>query len=60
MAPEFDWSKENETVRPNRNGQELLQERPVAQTGAQILTGFLLTLSFMPGFERLSDSRRTV
>lgn len=44
----------------DRNWQELLQELRVAQTGVQILTGFLLTLPFTPRFETLAESRRTV
>lgn len=44
--------------RIDRNWQELLQELRVAQTGVQILTGFLLTIPFTPGFEALPDSRR--
>jgi hypothetical protein len=44
----------------DRNWQELLQELRVAQTGVQILAGFLLTLPFTPRFEELSDSRHWV
>jgi hypothetical protein len=46
--------------RLDRNWQELLQELRVAQTGVQILTGFLLTLPFTPRFESLSQSRHVV
>ena len=46
--------------RLDRNWQELLQELRVAQTGVQILTGFLLTLPFTPRFEDLSESRHAV
>jgi len=46
--------------RLDRNWQELLQELRVAQTGVQILTGFLLTLPFTPRFESLSESRQAV
>lgn len=35
----------------DRNWNELLQELRVAQTGTQILTGFLLTLPFSTGFK---------
>lgn len=50
----------SEEARLDRNWQELLQELRVAQTGVQILTGFLLTLPFTPRFEDLAESRRTV
>lgn len=46
--------------RLDRNWQELLQELRVAQTGVQILTGFLLTIPFTSRFELLPDSRRVV
>lgn len=46
--------------RINRNWQELLQELRVAQTGIQILTGFLLTLPFTSRFTELSTSREAV
>ena len=38
----------------DRNWNELLQELRVAQTGTQILTGFLLTVPFSPRFAGLS------
>ncbi|WP_456698587.1 DUF6328 family protein [Aeromicrobium sp. P5_D10] len=44
----------------DRNWQELLQELRVAQTGIQILTGFLLTIPFTPRFEELSEARHAV
>jgi hypothetical protein len=44
----------------DRNWQELLQELRVAQTGVQILTGFLLTLPFTPRFHELEASRHAV
>jgi hypothetical protein len=43
-----------------RNWNELLQELRVAQTGVQILTGFLLTVPFSSRFTDLSDRERTV
>lgn len=46
--------------RLDRNWQELLQELRVAQTGVQILTGFLLTIPFTPRFESLPVASRTV
>lgn len=44
--------------RVDRNWQELLQELRVAQTGVQILTGFLLTIPFTPRFDTLPPSRQ--
>lgn len=43
-----------------RNWNELLQELRVAQTGVQILTGFLLTVPFSSRFEDLNDRQLTV
>lgn len=42
-----------------RNWNELLQELRVTQTGAQILTGFLITLPFTPRFDTLDSVQRT-
>lgn len=42
-----------------RNWNELLQELRVTQTGAQILTGFLLTLPFTGRFDTLDELQRT-
>ncbi|MET1039051.1 MAG: DUF6328 family protein [Aeromicrobium sp.] len=46
--------------RLDRNWQELLQELRVAQTGIQVLTGFLLTIPFTERFHDLPESRRVV
>lgn len=46
--------------RLTRNLNELLQELRVTQTGAQILTGFLLTLPFSTKFDDLNDTQRDV
>ncbi|MFI8992549.1 DUF6328 family protein [Streptomyces sp. NPDC053542] len=46
--------------RADRRWAELLQELRVAQTGVQILFGFLLTVVFQPGFARLDDVGRDV
>lgn len=46
--------------RIDRNWTELLQELRVAQTGVQILSAFLLTVPFAPGFQRLDDEHRVV
>jgi hypothetical protein len=44
----------------DRNWTELLQELRVAQTGTQILTGFLLTLPFTSVFPELADDQKTL
>ena len=46
--------------RLTRNWSELLQELRVTQTGAQILTGFLLTVPFSSRFEVLDATQRVV
>ncbi len=45
--------RETYTERMDRNWDELLQELRVTQTGAQILTGFLLTIPFQQRFSDL-------
>lgn len=44
--------------RLDRHWSEILQELRVAQTGVQILTGFLLTVPFQARFPELSDGER--
>lgn len=51
---------ESETERLDRNWASLLQELRVAQTGAQLVTGFLLTLPFQQRFGSLTDVIRMV
>ncbi|MFE7357653.1 DUF6328 family protein [Streptomyces sp. NPDC057543] len=46
--------------RADRRWGELLQELRVAQTGVQILFGFLLAVVFQPRFAELSDIDRTI
>lgn len=46
--------------RLDRNWNELLQELRVAQTGVQILTGFLLTLPFQSRFADLDSYQHVV
>ncbi|MFI9029405.1 DUF6328 family protein [Streptomyces sp. NPDC053560] len=46
--------------RADRRWGELLQELRVAQTGVQILFGFLLTVVFQPGFEELDSLGRDI
>jgi hypothetical protein len=51
---------ETETERLDRNWSQLLQELRVAQTGVQVLTGFLLTLPFQQRFTMLDATMRNV
>ncbi|MCG7525322.1 DUF6328 family protein [Streptomyces sp. OfavH-34-F] len=46
--------------RADRRWTELLQELRVAQTGVQILFGFLLAVVFQPRFTTLPDADRTI
>jgi Family of unknown function (DUF6328) len=50
---------ETEAERLDRNWSSLLQELRVAQTGVQLLTGFLLILPFQPRFADLDTVMRT-
>lgn len=64
--PEDDaaWNRrvrnETETQRLDRNWASLLQELRVAQTGVQLLTGFLLILPFQERFDELSQFEQGV
>lgn len=49
---------ETEAERSDRNWGELVQELRVAQTGVQVLAGFLLTLPFTARFGDLDDPHR--
>jgi O-antigen/teichoic acid export membrane protein len=51
---------ETEAQRLDRNWSSLLQELRVAQTGVQLLTGFLLTLPFQQRFSQLDSVMRIV
>jgi hypothetical protein len=55
-----DGRHESVNERMDRNWNELLQELRVAQTGVQILTGFLLTVPFQQRFLDLDDYQKTV
>jgi Family of unknown function (DUF6328) len=55
-----DDRNETEAQRLDRNWSSLLQELRVAQTGVQLLTGFLLILPFQPRFSELDAIMRTV
>ncbi|WP_409234556.1 DUF6328 family protein [Streptomyces sp. PA5.6] len=58
-APDND-RRETENERADRRWAELIQEVRVAQTGVQILFGFLLTVVFTPRFAQLGDVDRTI
>lgn len=51
---------ETEAERYDRNWSELIQELRVAQTGVQVLAGFLLTLPFTNRFTSIGDGHRMV
>ncbi|MFI0896591.1 DUF6328 family protein [Streptomyces sp. NPDC020983] len=54
-----DWGRdETPEERADRRWSDLLQELRVAQTGVQILFGFLLTVAFQQRFTGLSDTER--
>ena len=48
--------EESERERTTRKWNEMLQELRVAQTGVQVLTGFLLTLPFSQRFDELDQT----
>ncbi|MFC9816702.1 DUF6328 family protein [Streptomyces virginiae] len=51
---------ESPQERADRQWQELIQEIRVAQTGVQILFGFLLTVVFTPLFHELPQTDQTI
>ncbi len=51
---------ETEEERADRRWAELIQEVRVAQTGVQILFGFLLTVVFQPKYERLTHTDQVI
>ncbi|MDH6220930.1 hypothetical protein M2283_008272 [Streptomyces pseudovenezuelae] len=55
-----DGRDESEAERADRMWGELIQEIRVAQTGVQILFGFLLTVVFTPRFVDLSQANETI
>jgi small-conductance mechanosensitive channel len=57
-----DHPSDEETAkqRLDRNFSELLQELRVTQTGVQILLGFLLTMVFSSGFEKVDGWKLTL
>jgi hypothetical protein len=58
--PERHGRHETAEERADRRWAEMLQEVRIAQTGAQILFGFLLSVAFTPRFQRLSSFDRVV
>ncbi|GHB58459.1 hypothetical protein GCM10010347_30840 [Streptomyces cirratus] len=55
-----DGRNESPEERADRQWGELVQEIRVAQTGVQILFGFLLTVAFTPVFRTLEETDRTI
>ncbi|MGW1535708.1 DUF6328 family protein [Streptomyces aureus] len=55
-----DGRDESPEERADRKWGDLLQEIRVAQTGVQILFGFLLTVVFQPSYRRLSEADQTL
>lgn len=51
---------ETEEERADRRWGDLIQEVRVAQTGVQILFGFLLTVVFTPRYEQLPQTEKTI
>ncbi|MGV9943726.1 DUF6328 family protein [Streptomyces sp. NPDC003401] len=51
---------ETEEERADRKWSELIQEVRVAQTGVQILFGFLLTVVFTPRYATLGDTEHAI
>ncbi|MCB5165362.1 DUF6328 family protein [Streptomyces bambusae] len=52
--------RETPDERADRQWQELMQEIRVAQTGVQILLGFLLTVVFTPRYATLGGTDKTI
>ncbi len=55
-----DGRSETPNERADRNWNEILQELRVAQTGTQILGGFLLAVAFQPRFTELDEYQLTL
>jgi hypothetical protein len=55
MATSEQQDQESEKERTTRRWNEMLQELRVAQTGVQVLTGFLLTVPFSQRFSALEQ-----
>ncbi len=59
-GPHDTGRRETAEERADRRWGDLLQELRVAETGVQILFGFLLTVVFQPRFAELSDTDRHI
>ncbi|WP_375429981.1 DUF6328 family protein [uncultured Friedmanniella sp.] len=55
-----DGRDESVNERLDRNWSEILQELRVTQTGTQILTGFLLTISFQQKFDTITADQQLI
>src|SRR3954470_2792505 len=60
LGPPVDGRNETPLERCDRNLAELLQEVRVAQTGVQVLFGFLLTVPFTVRFHAITPTERAV
>src|SRR5215210_1340310 len=60
MGPPADGRNETPLERCDRNLAELMQEVRVAQTGVQVLFGFLLTVPFTVRFDDITSTERGV
>jgi hypothetical protein len=60
LGPPRDGRNETPLERCDRNLAELMQEVRVAQTGVQVLFGFLLTVPFTVRFDDITDTERAV
>jgi hypothetical protein len=60
LAPPLSERNETALERLDRNLAELMQEVRVAQTGVQVLFGFLLTVPFTARFDQLTGGQRAL
>src|SRR5215218_5556440 len=60
VGPPEDGRNETPLERCDRNLAELMQEVRVAQTGVQVLFGFLLTVPFTVRFDDITETERAV
>ena len=60
LAPPLSERNETELERCDRHLSELMQEVRVAQTGVQVLFGFLLTVPFTVRFDELASGQRAL
>jgi hypothetical protein len=60
LAPPLSGRNETQLERTDRQLSELMQEVRVAQTGVQVLFGFLLTVPFTARFDALTSGQRVL